>query len=400
MKNSLLYIGLIFIAFDLSGQKYVNLYLKGTAELSFNRYDSAIIYLTGAIKSDPLKVNFYLKRGEAYYKSEKYTEAINDFSYANQLKDNIADLWLAKTYARMGNTVESVSMLKKHLNSEYREPEKTIKSDEAFDEVQYSDEWFLLWQQEWYTEEEKLSKDIDYLQRKKEYLEALNLIDSKLANSSKSEILFTYRAKISVLQGNYKAAAMDLTNAIEKNKDNPNYYKERGIAYMNTGKFKEAVGDFSKALKLEPSDFNTYILRGKAYNEAKDFSSAEKDISTYLDYFPEDQSAINLAGELCYSNQNYIGALKYFNKNLRLDGTRADYFKARGKTYLRIKMNKYAFDDLSMALDLNPDDGETWYYKGLVRFQSGDKQGACDDWNKALKKGYTNAVEEIIKNCQ
>ena len=45
-------------------------------------------------------------------------------------------------------------------------------------------------------------------------------------------------------------------------------------------------------------------------------------------------------------------------------------------------------------------DGETYYFKGLARFYSGDKSGACDDWKESALLGETKAMEQLIKNCQ
>ncbi len=402
MKRIVAYMPFLVLGFSLYGQKPADSYLLGSSKLLLNEPDSTVNYLSHAISADPSAVEYYLKRGEAYYMLKKFDGALGDFAKANQIKSNIANLWLAKTYARLDDKKEAIDYLKRHLESEYRQPEKAIQQDKAFDNLQFSDEWFMLWQGNWYTPEENLEKEVGYLAKKGAFIDALALVDNSLRDPSCSKpgLLYSYRADIEIQQGNFKAAAMDFTNAIEKSRTDGKLYKKRGMAYLNAGKYKEAVDDFSKTLRYDPAEFGVYILRAKAYNALDDFSAAEKDMKTYLDYFPRDMDAIALAGEFCYNNHNYIGALKYFNKNLSLDGSRPEYFKARGKTYYQIGMYKYAIDDLSMALDLYPNDGETYYFKGLSRFYSGNRSGACDDWKIAVKLGNLPAIERLIENCQ
>ncbi len=104
-------------------------------------------------------------------------------------------------------------------------------------------------------------------------------------------------------------------------------------------------------------------------------------------------------GEYYYDGGDYMNALKYFNINLKEDPVNSQYFKARGKTYLKTATYKYAMSDLSMSLDLNPDDAETWMYLGLAKIQSGDKTNGCSDLQKAQQLGNTEVLKYIVDNC-
>ena len=98
-----------------------------------------------------------------------YNSALQNFEKANELKENIADLWLAKTHAQLGNTENAILHLTQHLSSNYKLEERTIKTDLAFDELQYTDEWFTLWQKKWYSPEESLREDINFFIKKDDY---------------------------------------------------------------------------------------------------------------------------------------------------------------------------------------------------------------------------------------
>ena len=400
VKKYSIFIILSFLFLDILAQRPKDLYLMGVAKIISDQPDSALQYLSAAITREPDNYQYYLRRGEVSFKTGEFKAAIKDFEAVNYMESELSDLWIAKCYASLNNDSLAIFYLKKHLQSAYRMPEKSIKTDKAFNQLQLTDGWFQLWQEEWYTPEEKLEDDINYLVKNDKYLDALQLIDEKIPASENPKPLYRYRAQIESQQGNFKASAMDWTRVINEDRDNLNAYKSRGVAYLKAEKFKEALDDFSKTLRLDPADFESYILRAKASRKLKDYSSAVKDVLSYLQFFPNDEKSLLLCGELYYDNGNYMEALRIFNKNLKMDSSNPEYFKARGKTYYQTKMYKYAIDDLSMSLDLKPDDGEVYLFKGLARYYSGDRAGACADWKIGASYGETRAVEQILKYCQ
>jgi predicted Zn-dependent protease len=400
MRKSFIFILLIIVTGISSAQKSKDYYLSGVAKMKNGQPDSAIYFLNHAILQEPDNDQYYLKRGEIKYAAGKYEEAINDFENVDPVRTGMADLWLAKCYARLHDNGMAIEHLKNLLQSGSRINRKEIKKDEAFDQLQLTDEWFQLWQNDRYSDEELLEDDIDFLINQQKYLDALSLIDKKLEGSEKREILFRYRARIDYLQGNYRASAKDWTKVINENKNDYRAYKERGIAFLKSEKFRESADDFSKTLRMEPADFELYILRSKAEQGQNDMEAASRDLSTYLKYFPDDEKVLLSFGELQYEDGNYVNALRSFNKCLMLNDSNPLYYKARGKTYLQTSLYKYAIDDLSMSLDLNAQDGETYYFKGLARFFSGDKSGACDDWKESALLGEAKAMQQLINNCQ
>lgn len=399
--NKIIHILLVLVFIPvLNAQEPDDLYCKGAAFISMGRYEEAISYLSEAIRLSPNNHRLYLKRGRAYYNSDKLDDAVNDFLETNRLSENRADLWLSKTYARLGDNENSINYLKNHLKSRYREKEKIIKKDDAFNDLQYTNEWYLLWQENWYTPEEAIVKEVDYLVKKELYLDALALIQEKLPESKNPYRLYACRARINKKLNNYKGAMEDWNKAISAENRIPAYFIERGKVYVKLGKYKDAADDFSRALRQDPADFPVYIQRAKAYAGLQEYKPAIIDVTTYLTYFENDQDAIQLCGNLNFKNENYIEALKYFNINLDKDKSKPEYYKDRGKTYLKTRTYKYAINDFSMALDLSPKDGETWLLKGMARFDTGDREGACSDWNEAGKNGEPRAVEYLLKHCK
>ena len=53
-----------------------------------------------------------------------------------------------------------------------------------------------------------------------------------------------------------------------------------------------------------------------------------------------------------------------------------------------------------MALDLDPDDHEVWYLKGLARWNMNDREGAMNDWQHAARLGSPKAAEKLQQLSQ
>jgi tetratricopeptide (TPR) repeat protein len=375
-------------------------YLAGCAYFIKGDYSNAAESFSLAIMHNNADEQLYMKRGESLLKVNDVDRAVADFNEANILYPDVADLWLARSYAVTGDKDKSILFLKKHLGSAFRLPEDSIKRDPAFDKLQVTPEWFSLWQQDWYSDTEKVTAEVNYYVNKKLYDRAIGLLDNEVAKSPMNVNLALLRGNIYLQQGNYAAAVADFSTALDMDKSASSVYSQRGLAFLKAGRYKDAIGDFNKALKEEPGNFKLYIQRAEAYAAQNSWGSAIKDISFYRKYFENDLQALYQCGEYYFESEDYINALKCFNRNLKEDPNNGLYYKARGKTYLKTFTYRYALSDMSMSLDLRPEDAETWMYLGIARIQSGDKENGCSDLEKAQKMGNTQAIKYILKNCR
>lgn len=375
-------------------------YLAGCAGLISGEYLKAVEGLSFAISRNNADDQYFIKRGEAYLKLKEFDLAVSDFEEANQIYPGVADIWLARSYALSGNQGMAVRFLTSHLKSEFRLPEDSIKKDRAFDELQTATEWYDLWQQKWYSEEETAVSEISYCIRKQLFEEADAIIAAEMAKRPDSKVLMLLKGKISYKQENYAAAIADYSAALSLDKNDPGVYAGRGRAYLKAGRYKDAVNDFSKALKDDPADFGLYLLRSEAFAGTNSWEPAIKDLLLFLKYFNNDQAVLHQCGKYYYQAGDYINALKCFNRNLNEDPNNSNYYKSRGMTYLMTSMYRYALSDLAMSLDLNPDDAEAWMYLGIVKIRSGDKENGCSDLERARKMGNAEAVKSILDNCK
>jgi tetratricopeptide (TPR) repeat protein len=395
-------------------------FMAGCAYFKNGELQKALERFTLAIARNNADERLFIMRGQVSLLLKDYESAIGDFNEANDILPGVSDIWLSRAYALAGDQDKALAFLKSHLASSYRLPEDSIKKDPAFDRLLTSQGWYSLWEKEWYNDEDLAVAEVAYYQRKGFPDKAMELLDAGIRKSPNSAGLLTLRGEVNFTTGNYAAAIADYSGAIElyKTGQGGGYlpleglksgksglaggggYSLRGMAYLKAERYKDAISDFTRVLKDNPGYFPGFLYRAEAYAGMKSYDEAIRDVQTYLQYFDRDLQAVYQCGEYYFMAEDYIHALKYFNRNLKEDPNNSTYYKARGKAYLKSGTYRYAISDLSMSLDLNPDDSETWMYIGLAKVLSGDKENGCSDLEKARQMGNTEVLKYIIENCK
>jgi tetratricopeptide (TPR) repeat protein len=97
---------------------------------------------------------------------------------------------------------------------------------------------------------------------------------------------------------------------------------------------------------------------------------------------------------------DFNGAIEDINKAIELEPSNWISYFSKGVTLsLFFENDNQALDAFSMAISLNPNAGEAYYYRGNVKLVLKDTIGACSDWRKALDLGITEATVFIDENC-
>jgi len=145
----------------------------------------------------------------------------------------------------------------------------------------------------------------------------------------------------------------------------PQEYIESGLLKTDKQDFKGAIKEFDKALKSDNLNKEAYYYRGNCELNLGDFKSALKDLNKAIELDPNYISAYYDKAAVFASQQNYSEALPNLDKVIELDN---------------------AFPD---ALTL----------RGQMRYSTGNKSGACDDFYEAKKVGDKQADKYITKFC-
>lgn len=399
MKQILNILFIILICFGANAQTENEHWLKGLASLQRKAYKEAVDEFDKAIKANNDEYQYYLNRGNTYFRLKDYSKAKNDFTKASQLEKYSGSLGLAMISAQTGKTELAIKYLEDHLSSEFRVPEREIKLNKAFENIEDSRKWVELWKKDWYSSFEKLQRDIDYLIKDEQYLQAIDRVDVYISKYSEKAEAYALKGRINYARGKIREAELDFTKAVSLDPKNPLFRKKRAGVYTKSGKLQSAVKDISDAIKYDPSMFDLYIKRAGLYKQIDEGDKALSDLNKYLNYFPADETALSMCGKIYINQDKYYSALKYFSLNVKNNPDKPGSFIDRADAYVLSENYKYAIKDYGMALDLDPSNATTWLNRGKVYIKTGNIKKACFDLTRAVRLKNREAIRLYKEYC-
>lgn len=250
-------------------------------------------------------------------------------------------------------------------------------------------------------------------------------------------------AKEYVNKGNERASVKDYTgaiseysNAIIKTPDYAEAYCKRGRSNIEIKQYGKAILDFNKAIELKPDYAEAYTFRGVSRIGMQRTYS----IDEIYDYDKQLAAGLSLATSLRV-NLNTLGgeekfieldqkdttgrltreyvynikisprdAIGYFSRGILkshyndCDGGIADIVQSikiepKYKDSIIICPGYFqAIEDFTIAIQINPQYPEAYYWRGFAYIKSGIEE-ACDDLAKAEKSGDKRASDLIKQYC-
>jgi tetratricopeptide (TPR) repeat protein len=189
------------------------------------------------------------------------------------------------------------------------------------------------------------------------YTDCINLVKNNKTFRSLLEECTASRAEIYGLDRQYSQAIADYNRAIELNPNNSTYYLYRGNTYYDLKQYKSTVADLDRVIKLIPNDPVAYILQGSAYLELTRADLALMPLQQGVNLTAKNPADTALLGNALAN----LGAAQYLTK----------------KSDARANLDR--------AIKLINDSPKAFYYRGLLRADTGDKQGAIADLEAAAK---------------
>jgi tetratricopeptide (TPR) repeat protein len=312
----------------------------------------------------------------------------------------MGSFYLAKSEVRLNHPEQALKYLRIHLSSRYKKPESEILLDEDINTLEGSAGWQQLWDEKrWYNSRDQTFQDAMFLKSQGDYLEAINQLNTLEKQGYKKSLVLSEKAAIYEELGNIKAARSALNSAVKSNARDLDALQELAVLQLADGDIEDAVNGFHRLLRQDPARFEAYMQRAEALSEMGDLDGAISDMELYLNYFPEDDSAFYRKGLIQFQHGKYLNAIQSFNKSLALNDGKAVYYFARGRTYAVTGTTRYAEKDMSMALDLDPLNGEIWFEKGKLAEALGSVENACHCYQKAFQYGVFEAGELINARC-
>jgi len=140
---------------------------------------------------------------------------------------------------------------------------------------------------------------------------------------------------------------------------------QNGIEKHKQQDFKGAIKNYDKAIKEDKTNKEAYYNRGTCELALKDFKSAMTDFSKTIELDPKYVKAYYSRASVFISQEKYLEALPDLDKTVELDPTTPNALTLRGQ----------------------------------IRAQTGNKKGACEDFNLAKQIGDNQANKYLAQFC-
>ncbi|HWA33140.1 MAG TPA: tetratricopeptide repeat protein [Cyclobacteriaceae bacterium] len=142
-------------------------------------------------------------------------------------------------------------------------------------------------------------------------------------------------------------------------------FLENGIAKHDKRDFLAAIKEYDKAISADKNLRDAFFNRGVCYLALKDFKSAMKD----------------------------------FDRTIQIDPEFVKAYYSRASVYVSQQKYPESLPDLDKTIDLDPSTPNALTLRGQIRAQTGNKKGACEDFNKAKEIGDKGADKYLNQFC-
>lgn len=203
-----------------------------------------------------------------------------------------------------------------------------------------------------------------------DYQGAINYYSQAIRFSPKDSQPYLARAAVQIRMKNWRLALADYTQAIALSPKNPDLYLQRAKLYEELEEIPQAVTDYEKVIQIDPK-FRSVVSQPLLIHYLE-LGNKSRAIALIEESFPADTSvsssllqSVRLTG-LCLI-QSYF-------KNYQL-----------------------AIQHCSQALELNPENTWTDYFRGIAFEQTGKLQQAKRDYQQILKIDPQETIPTVLK---
>ena len=222
--------------------------------------------------------------------------------------------------------------------------------------------------------------------------------------------------------GNHHGSMADCQKALQINPNHSQSIRLKGILHYSLGDLADARMAYLKTIELEDADLYDYFDLGKIENKLGMHESAavhlgnsikinlqkRADQTESFDWSIFRQSSYYLANSF-FNLEEYESGIIVFDKWRDMhDGSEdvgplfeAEFLRLAACLYDGSGERKRAIEVINRALDLDQSSAEIWYDRGVIKRDSGDLDGAIDDFKKAveLNPSFGMAVHNIGSIC-
>lgn len=190
-------------------------------------------------------------------------------------------------------------------------------------------------------------------------IEVISTCDKAIELEPDNHIAWFLRAKAKHAIKNHAEAIEDVSQAITLKEDFAGGFLLRSEIYLLVEDGEKALEDVNMVISLvEEGEESAHLLRGRIYELLGNVEDAANEYREVLDLNPFNEQAYLLAGKLMTTLQKYDEAMAIYDEAIEHVESFAKAYTMRGKLKELTGDKQGAEEDLRMATELEPEDGE------------------------------------------
>jgi len=171
----------------------------------------------------------------------------------------------------------------------------------------------------------------------------------------------------------------------------------KNIIFLSLFIASNAVGQSSK--------YEEHVIAGLKFLQARNISAAIDEYRLALEFDSRGIDA-NYGIAVCYSafciqNGDYcIDALDHYKVVNEIASGYRNTHRNMSTCYIKTYQYKQAVDYCDKAIAQNPEDGESYFYRGYAKIELKKTEEGCTDLKRALSLGFEDAQEKLLDYCK
>ena len=147
--------------------------------------------------------------------------------------------------------------------------------------------------------------------------------------------------------------------------------REYKAAITDYDKAIEVIEDYDESLEYRDTEAALYWMRGRVKLKLEEYYEADEDFSNAkAKGFTLTALHYRLWADACCAYSDWEGALYYLNDAIKLKVDDPTLYTYRAELYHTLREYEDAINDYNTAIELNPNDAETYLARGLVKYEA------------------------------
>ncbi|EON79348.1 hypothetical protein ADIS_0150 [Lunatimonas lonarensis] len=173
----------------------------------------------------------------------------------------------------------------------------------------------------------------------------------------------------------------------------------QGDAYFQNEQYEDAIRAYDKFLVTKPKNVKALYNQGRAFEELGKLDEAEVRFKAALEADTKNTQILLSLSNLYHKKRNHELALMYADNAVSISGAPSTAYFMKGRAMHQLGNVKEALREYNAAIKMSPENGQYYYYRGMLHQATDKKQQACNDLRKAVQLNFEVANDALANYC-